>query len=582
MDKKKSVLTNFIIALVLFLLPLRHVNQGLDISDTGYSLTNFKWFGALEFPWHYSIAGANMVGKLLMGLPFGNTWIGINLYCSILISLFSLVVYFFLIKKIPVWCAALGLIIAQMLCWCPQVILYNYLTYIFLGLGTVIIITALDKGNDGNKKAEGILFVSAGFMLGAETLVRMANLSHMALILLVWFNGLLKKQSVREIIRKTGICLAGYVIGLGFAVVLMHIGTPSGLSGFINMLGWLGNVTQTADSYSPVAMLLSPFADYLDALRWMLPFVLVSLLAVLFRKILERVLKHELTGNISRIYVVLYVLFQLLILRILYGRGMFGLDYNEYFSFIRPAGWLVGAGLVAGLAVLVIKDDRISDSDRLLALAAVIAILIVPLGSNNRSYPAYNNLFIAGPVIIYLIHRLPPRRAEYRAVTIILLTLITIQSVGFGSTFVFRDSSASEKRDTKIENSDILTAMKTGRTRAREINELVDLTRKNGYSSRSGIFYGDIAGLSYALDIPSEMHGVWVSLESYNWKQWNDEMGRIVYESMNGNYPVIFIAKDYMKYPNDELKRESLKDFMEDSGYVTVLENDLLTVYDVK
>ncbi len=44
-SKVKSVLEKYICPLLLLLLPLRHITQGVDISDTGYNLGCFRWFG---------------------------------------------------------------------------------------------------------------------------------------------------------------------------------------------------------------------------------------------------------------------------------------------------------------------------------------------------------------------------------------------------------------------------------------------------------------------------------------------------------------------------------------------------------
>lgn len=54
MNKKKAVnIQNIIFPILLLLFPLRHINQGIDISDTGYNLACFRYFGELDGMWVY-------------------------------------------------------------------------------------------------------------------------------------------------------------------------------------------------------------------------------------------------------------------------------------------------------------------------------------------------------------------------------------------------------------------------------------------------------------------------------------------------------------------------------------------------
>ena len=142
MDKRKrltKILEKFIFPCLLLIYPLLWVNQGIDVSDPMYSLTNFRFFPELKGSWAIATYLANVAGWLLMKLPFGGTLLGISFYTRLVISAMALLSYYFLKGKMPAWVVFAGEIIAISFCWCPTTILYNYLTY-FLFLAVCILL----------------------------------------------------------------------------------------------------------------------------------------------------------------------------------------------------------------------------------------------------------------------------------------------------------------------------------------------------------------------------------------------------------------------------------------------------------
>ena len=117
---------------ILLLYPLFTINQGIDVSDTTYSLANFQYFGSVNGTWMVATFLANAAGWLFMHLPFGETLTGMYFYTSLVQSATALVVYLGLRKRIPAPLLFLGEFIALGLCWCPSTILYNYLTYFLM------------------------------------------------------------------------------------------------------------------------------------------------------------------------------------------------------------------------------------------------------------------------------------------------------------------------------------------------------------------------------------------------------------------------------------------------------------------
>lgn len=558
MEKRKinTILKTYIFPLCLFLLPLRHINQGIDMSDTGYNLACFAWFGKLDGMWVYVSYVANVIGHLFTKLPFGNTMLGMNFYCSLVVSMTALCAWYFLKEKIPFGFVFAGEVLAIMLCWCPQVILYNYLTYLALMAGTCLLWC-------GIRSRKKVYYVLAGAVLGAGVGARFSNLTHMALILGLWYDGWQKKETLLQIVKDTLLCVLGYAAGIGGVFCMIHF--QYGLLGYWEMLGALQTMSGGASGYSAGEMIAGAFLDYLGSMKWGMLFLLYMLAGVIvFRLCGERFEKSR---------KVLFVLGLLVLLRLVYGRGMFGLDYHTYFSIFWWVSLFNTAALIVNALALFLRD--VDEKERLLALLVLVTILILPLGSNNRSYPVINNLFLIAPVTLYFLQKFLPDSYPVRAAAAGCLIVTAVQSFGFGMQFVFRDGSFAEKRDTKVENNAILKGMYTTKENAEALSGLTDFWEREQMQGTSVILYGDVPGLSYILDAPSALTSTWSNLESYNMALWERDFAEIE-KNIQADRPAVIVGNAYV--PIDD-KVHRLQDFLDRYEYEVVFQNKKVTVY---
>ena len=76
-QKYYNVITKYIFPILLFLYPFLTVNQGVDVSDSTYSFSNFLFFGNMEGMWVVSTFVSNVLGWLLTKLPLGTTILGL-------------------------------------------------------------------------------------------------------------------------------------------------------------------------------------------------------------------------------------------------------------------------------------------------------------------------------------------------------------------------------------------------------------------------------------------------------------------------------------------------------------------------
>ena len=202
--KQKAVV--YLSALLLLVYPLRHAWTGLDIMDAGYSLGNYQYFDSLNKTWKFATYLSNIVGRLLSWLPFGNTWVGMNFYTSLLIGITAAVVYLFFVRLCVqaqgAWWEKHILFLAEFtavsLCWAPSVILYHYLGYFFITAAALLLYQAITKDKEN-------YYIIAGVILGLCVAVRMPNITYMALILPVWYSCFQTDANTRwqRLIRRT-------------------------------------------------------------------------------------------------------------------------------------------------------------------------------------------------------------------------------------------------------------------------------------------------------------------------------------------------------------------------------------------
>ncbi len=456
-DKKVRIfIENICFPVLLLLYPLLLINQGLDVADTTYSLTNFQYFGQMKGTWMVATFLANVVGSLFMKLPFGDTMVGMNFYTSLVQSATALMVYLGLRKRIPALLLFLGEMMALGLCWCPSTILYNYLTYLlmtaallFLYKGLTVLHVPEGKaaagetlgaraGGDTSFEKGRRYFLAAGVCLGANVAVRMPNVVQAAFIVAVWYGvividrertscatsqGMAGRCTVGDrqaavcwgqLVKVTVWCLAGYILGFGIPLAVICI--RYGFSAYPDMVASMFAMTERAADYKPASMLTGMFGDYIQGLYWMVfagICMAVVWLALFLRQRLygakETVVHrnaggwsaYKITGVIIKLG---YICLLLLLLRFYWGRGMFTFHYYEYDyrSVYYPTVLFLLAAVY--LCVCCMLSKRFGAKQKILAALVLVQIFVTPLGSNNKLQPIINNLFLAVPFALWVVY----------------------------------------------------------------------------------------------------------------------------------------------------------------------------------
>lgn len=564
-QKHKNSIENILFPLVLFLYPFIGVCQGLDLEDTTYSLANFQYFGEMNGTWMVATFLSNVWGSLLMHLPFGTTIIGMNCYTTLVQSTMALMVYLTFRKKMPTPLVFLGEMIALGLCWASSAILYQNLTYFFMTAGILLLYRGLTECGV-NRKKQRLYFVAAGLCLGVNVAVRMPNVVHAALILVVWYGIVLCNQQkpgfMQVLVTSTGWCLAGYLAGFGlpfFAICLRY-----GISAYPDMVRTLFAMTEQATDYKPTSMLTGMFGDYGKGLYWLafavLCMVAAGLAAAARRWLYGRVASetgqredsgkwdtYRVTGVIIKAG---YCLLLAVLLRFYWGRGMFTFRYYDYSSIYDPTVLLLL--VIIGMAVFCLVKKEVAAEKKILAAAVLLEIFLTPLGSNNHLYPIINNLFLAAPFLLWAVYDGDSHFA-WRYPLVGLVTLVLVQSIGFHATFAFNDGVFGEPRDRQVTFPEKAVGVWTNQEKSVLLEELARFAKEEDLTGREVICYGGLPGLSYLLDMPPALSTGWPDLTSYRMEEYLRDMEDVeaAYEA-GGKLPAIIVSTPVAAYLSDD------------------------------
>lgn len=591
---RSRVLSDMIIPLILLLFPLLKANQGIDLTDTGYSLGNYRFFGPDGGIWVLLTFLANAVGALLSRLPFGGTMLGMKIYTGLLVSVTALLGYRFFKTKMPAWIAFAGELAAIGFCWCPTVILYNYLTYFFFLLGAILLFRGLAGGRN-------ICLLLAGVVLGMNALVRFPNnILEAGLILALWYYGWLKRKPAKQIAGETGLCMAGYLAS--FAIMIGIVSVFYGSMALRDMVMGVFSISGNASDYTLGEMLLAILSAYGHGFRWMLYMFLCVLPGIPFLIIWE--------GKYIRLRKVVYCICIPILFFVLGKWGMYNFKYYQKESALQ---WGVVFLLLSLLVtVWMLFTGMLDDEWRLIGCIALIMILITPLGSNNHIWPVLNNLFFISPVIFWMIYRFVRWGRIYldttkkvplfpaKAMCAGILAAFFIQALGIGACYVFLDGELGEPRIFRVGENPVLEGMRTSSLSGEVLEEISVFMLENRleYAQKELVLYGNIPGLSYYLDMPSAIYTTWADLASNPYERLKEELLAITQSRGRDaeKRPLVVItpglaawfagdeqAMDFWgtdrAYCEQDKKLAAIVEFLEVNAYEQVFANEAFVVY---
>ncbi len=619
-----------LLVVILFWYPLRHINWGVDLWDTGYNYANFVYMGTehMDPMWLFSTYLANAVGHFLTTLPGAGGLAGMNLYTGLFASALAIMGYLFCTRmlKMPRGIAFVGEMAALSLCWCPTALLYNYLTYI-LFLACVILLYA------GLTRERMWCLFGAGLCLGANLFVRFSNLPEAAMIVVVWTYAFIR---VRErgkgaalAVRYTGFCLGGYLAALAAGLVYLQL--RYGLDAYVGGILRLFAMTEDATDYKPTSMLSGIIDPYRENLYWLVRigaiafagtvgFTLIKWLQRCCARIGAGAGAAETSGvrqDGGLVWKIVWILARtgacalaVLMLAWLYYRGFCSLEFYSYGSILRPG--ILFLMLTMGIAFLRIFYPGSSPEERLLGGMVLLVVPLTSLGSNNNVYPSLNNLFVAGPYTLWQCGRLicHVRDEDFKwgrlfglfplkAILTAFLAMFLSQAGQFGMGFVFAEATGIQNATCVIENNEVLAGIKMSPERAEWMSGISAYVAEENLKGQEVILYGSVPALSYYLQMPSAFNP-WSDLDSYRYEVMEQDLRELTEEiaAQTKACPVVILERNcglYLQGGTELLaenglsesnwkkmnlgKLDLIADFMDAFKYDLTYENDKFMLY---
>ncbi len=561
----------------LFLFPLLKINQGVDLSDTAYSLGNYRFFPQTEGVWVLSTFLSNVTGYLFTKFPFGDTMLGMKFYTALFISVMALLAYRFFKTKMPSWMAFLGEVAAIGFCWCPTGILYNYMSYFFFLLGAIF----LFRGLAGSRP---VCLVIAGVCLGLNVSVRVPNVLEVALIVALWYYSARKKKTFEVILRETGLCVAGFFGAQ--AVMFMIISVMYGIGAYGEMISGLFGIAGRASDYTLGDMLSSILSAYLKGFKWMLYMILCILPGIPFFMIQKE--KFPFLRKVIYCVCIAFLFFVL---------GKWGMYNFRYYQKESGLQWgVVFLLLSIGVCIWMLVTKMMDDEWKLIGAIALVIILITPLGSNNHVWPVLNNLFFVAPITLWMVYRFALWGRAYldetkkvtlfpaKAMVFAMVIMFLVQSVGLGFGYVFRDGENGEVRNRTVMHNEVLSGMYTSALNAETLDELgiFMIEHESEYADKELILYGNIPGLSYYLDRAPAIFTSWPDLASSSKEQLVEELTQISGAiSEKGERPLVILTPEIEnKDTAEDEKLLAIMQFIDKNEYARVFDNEAFVLYE--
>lgn len=546
MNRIKWKIENIVVPVFLAIFSFYDFNYGIDLADAGLFLNYYLYFDSVAgeniIPTYWS----NAVGHFFTLLPYGDTWIGIMFYCTIVIMLTVLIAYFFCKKFLDYRIVALAEMVALFYGWGQGAVLYNYLSFLLFELAMVLLFYAIIKDSKW-------LYFFPGILLGLNTFVRIPNVTEISAIVAVWFAGFYKKEKISWIITRTILCVAGYLSGIGISCIFIF--SRYSIQDFKLAIYYLFSLGQSETNYSIWYMAFQTVQYVLKYSIYLLYFIMIIIIAAVLIEIINKKMQNKeiLDVTLRRCSSVLLCI----LVWISY------IVFSKYFKLYATNYWVMEAviGLASlfllwGIVVSVIRLIRAKElRDKLLAILFLGIFYITPLGSNNHIYLAVMNMFLLIPLVIYqtieiekdmsVLWKRVNRNTEafalsFRTVLCASAVVMIIQSALFGAVYVFNDIP-----EEYVTGNSIISGMKTNSELADSLQGMLEYSEENQLSDKKAIFYCCAPGLSFTLRIESMTSSPWPDWYTYSFDQFYEGLINSYAAAKAGDAPLIFFDRVY-------------------------------------
>jgi membrane protein len=594
--QKKNKWEQYILPIILVVLCFLDFNRGIDMSDTGYSATNFLFFHDLLGQRVFSTFISLLVGHGMVLLPYGDTLAGLSFYCTFILVALAWLGYFWMKERVDYRVVFISEVMALFLCWTPRVVLYDYLTFLLFNVCVILLYSGLEKDS-------WIRMILAGGVLGVNTFVRISNIAEVTLIVIVWIYGCFsyKEKGINKFnekllwqIKYTLICMAGWFIGAGLCMgIFMKAYHKDSVEAAIKQLTTISQ----GGSHSLSNIFTGPFYQIKP-----IYIPLAAIIAILLCSVLYSYLIRNKNKWFHKFGYMIFGTLMLLLYIYMYKKQIYSFVSTSYMSIFYVTMMVCIWGVGVSILNFFVQKEK---EPRILAIIYIILLYITPLGSDTYSMLDLNNMYLMLPLIIYetnyfwrYLKEISRKRIEdgdkiwhiSKILTVTSFIFISFLWTRFGVDYLY----GASKPETIITEENPLKYMRTTSNKADSLNAIIEYYDESGSGQliemcNSPIFY-------YLLKAKPVLSNCWPELGSYQYSNMLSELETISNMGMkNHEYPEIIVSSTdvvgYQMFCNEpdlddssfnDIKKAALFRFMYNNNYEIILDTGEHAVYKVK
>lgn len=565
-----------IVFLLLLVWQILLTFQGLDLADTGFQLTAFRFIFDDPYSVQYSMMFwlSDVCGSIWMNIwtAGGLHWFRLG-WVIIISSTYML--YFALLKPgLGKRNAIIGLAITLVFIvqGGPECLNYD----IFSALGYALGVFALFQGLQKNKS--GLLLLS-GLIFGISVFFKLSNLSALVFFLLIPFSAILNKENLHQLFKKSIFWLAGFAGGM-FAILFL-IRQVGHLDLFLNNLSFVSAMGNDAQSSHGIkSMLISYMTGYLNAF---VSFVVFQIAAWSYLKLSAKF--QPLFSEKRHLAILLSISVITVLLTIFLG--------DVFWSKVRYL--FIGVMIFQGIVIAFDKNRR--NEIRLLSLAGLILLLIAPMGSDSGLEKSIWGMGILGPMLFALPFDLKKlkkvrieitsHQASFLKRTLAVVVLCT--ALVYAGQKTYFDAGSRLGKIFPVDHPQ-LKYIYTSSQRAKVVNELIHQAFPKIKDKKYLLAFIEIPMVNYLSNKKPFISTSWPKLyynpQTFRLKleealQRRKTFPAIIRQKQNtmiANWPVK-PEPDYLKYPTNLSKWPEhgiiLNEFIAKNNYQVVWENEM-------
>lgn len=527
---KKSFTYEKIITMTIMLYPILFIWQGIDFTDEGFALINFKCIFSAPKSVEYSFAYylTNIIGGVWMYIFGGLGIVAMKMGAVFICWLTIFFAYKILSPYIERKNLLTGLLFTLIFTYrFIKIIHYNSLTALFYLIAIYFMTKSFEKEKD-------FYIIASGFIIGINLFVKLTNIVGFSLGICIIYYAIVEKKKLKYIIRKALEFCLGISIGIAFIYIMMKIMNHDKI--FMNSVAFLFSLGGNSSDKHSFSYLLTQFkTEHIEIIKCTIYSIIVlPVIGMLFSIIKS----HK---EFRYIFIFAFSV----------GLYRFILKYNNFMG-NRMIIYIVCGLMYLFCLIYVLNLKKGNALYKVVVLAAVLVVIIVPLGSDVGVFNSIFGMWLAGPILFTEIKKLDLKininnirifsrfdNEITNSVKAFLLIFMLIYSIISGYKYTYRDSSNRTELSYPV-NNPLLKYSFTTKERSIVINDLSDALSKYVKSGEYLLAYKDIPMVNYLSNTKPFLGTSWTGL----YHETKDFKAKLEEASVNTKcLPVIVIQK---------------------------------------